>query len=70
MGCVQDMELDLVWRKSSRSGGQSGGQCVEVAEMVDGMAVRDSKDPAGGHFAVRCDAWKAFVATVRDGRLS
>lgn len=44
---VNDMQAtDLtgaVWRKSSRSGGDNGSQCVEVA-VLDGLAgLRDSK---------------------------
>jgi hypothetical protein len=35
------------WHKSTRSDG-NGGQCVEVAALVDGgAAVRDSKNPDG-----------------------
>lgn len=34
------------WRKSSYSG-SNGGDCVELADAVDGVAVRDSKDPDG-----------------------
>ncbi|MEV3924814.1 DUF397 domain-containing protein [Actinomadura coerulea] len=37
---------DARWRKSSYSG-SNGGDCVELAEAVDGVAVRDSKDPEG-----------------------
>ena len=33
-----------VWRKSSRSNGQ--GQCVEVVDLSQAVAVRDSKHPA------------------------
>ena len=35
------------WRKSSYSG--SGNNCVEVAQAGGTSAVRDSKDPDGGH---------------------
>lgn len=55
------------WRKSSYSGG-NGGNCVEVAVLPDGgRAVRDSKDPAGARLAFGADAWRAFVAGVKDG---
>lgn len=51
------------WIKSSRS--QSGGNCVEVARnLPDIVAVRDSKNPQGGHLAVSPTAWKAFLSTI------
>ncbi len=34
----------LVWRKSSFTGNEN---CVEVALVAGGFAVRDSKDPGG-----------------------
>ena len=40
------MEVNSAWRKSSYSGG-STGNCVEVAEANGGIAIRDSKNPAG-----------------------
>lgn len=36
---------ESAWRKASASAGN--GQCVEVAALVGGVAVRDSKDPNG-----------------------
>lgn len=35
-------QQELVWRKSSRSGG-NGDNCVEVAEQPDRVLLRDSK---------------------------
>ncbi|MGI5211477.1 DUF397 domain-containing protein [Plantactinospora sp. CA-290183] len=50
------------WRKSSRSG-DSGGNCVEVADNLPGrVLVRDSKDRAGGTLTFASDSWRAFVA--------
>ncbi|HEX6340793.1 DUF397 domain-containing protein [Umezawaea sp.] len=37
---------ELVWRKSSYSGG-GGSECVELAFPTAGVAVRDSKNPDG-----------------------
>jgi hypothetical protein len=59
----------VAWRKSSFSGGNSGGAgCVEVALLPDGaVAVRDTKDrtlPPHRHSA---PAWREFLAAVRTG---
>lgn len=56
----------MKWRKSSRSSGQ-GGDCVEVAGLGRGVAVRDSKDPDGGVLAFDRAVFAAFVRTVRSG---
>jgi hypothetical protein len=54
------------WRKSSFSG--SGNACVEVADLDGGArAVRDSKDPTGGHLTFTATEWAAFTAGVRGG---
>jgi hypothetical protein len=59
--------LDLTnvrWRKSSYSG-NTGGDCVEVADLVPGIAIRDSKNPAHGILTLTPEAWAALVAYVR-----
>jgi hypothetical protein len=53
------------WRKSSHSG--SNGNCVEVAYTGGMIAVRDSKDPAGGVLIFTHAEWDAFVGGARDG---
>jgi hypothetical protein len=50
------------WRKSSRSGQGSNGDCVEVAFVGPAVAVRDSKNPAAGALAVPQSAWTVFLA--------
>ncbi|MFF9806687.1 DUF397 domain-containing protein [Streptomyces coeruleorubidus] len=51
------------WRKSSYSG-SSGGECVEVADLGPGVAVRDSKKPEVGMLTVSPEAYAVFVAHV------
>jgi hypothetical protein len=53
------------WRKSSYSG-NTGGDCVEVADTCPAaVPVRDSKNPAGPVLVVGADAWRAFVDGLR-----
>lgn len=55
------------WRKSSRSNGNGGNNCVEVAFLDDEVAVRDSKDKAGPALIFTRTEFEAFKAGVRDG---
>lgn len=57
------------WRKSSRSNGGGEGDCVEVAELPDLVAMRDSKDPAGPILAFTRIEWRSFLRAVRAGDL-
>jgi len=57
---------DAQWRKSDRSGPYSDN-CVEVAFVGDGVAVRDSKNPDGGVLLFTQSEWDAFVAGAKDG---
>ncbi|MCX5523742.1 DUF397 domain-containing protein [Streptomyces bobili] len=50
-----------VWRKSSYSGDQ-GGNCVEIAEALAAVAVRDSKTPAGPILTLRPGAFAEFLS--------
>lgn len=59
------MNDNLRWRKASASG--QGANCVEVAPVRDGAAVRDSKDPSGPVLRFSAETWRAFIAGVRDG---
>ncbi|MFF9840734.1 DUF397 domain-containing protein [Streptomyces sp. NPDC013740] len=64
-------ELNLTaarWRKSSYSG-DTGGQCIEVADLAARVAVRDSKDPAGPSFLASPAAFTAFVTAAAEGRI-
>ncbi|MGW7301358.1 DUF397 domain-containing protein [Streptomyces sp. NPDC054829] len=53
---------ELVWFKSSYSGGNDGNSCVEVATTPGTIHVRDSKfRDTGRRFAVAAEAWADFV---------
>jgi hypothetical protein len=47
---------ELAWRKSSYSGGQSAN-CVEVAALGTGVAVRDSKAPSEAILTLSAKQW-------------
>ena len=53
----------VTWRKSSRS--SATGACTEVASLGAGVAVRDSKDPAGPALLFSPAAWRAFTDGLR-----
>ncbi|MEU4243387.1 DUF397 domain-containing protein [Actinoplanes sp. NPDC026619] len=59
-------DLDgAVWRKSARSGG-NGGNCVEVATNLPHIvAMRDTKDRAGGTLTFNRSGWTAFLEGVK-----
>lgn len=58
----------LRWRKADRSSG-TGSECVEVADLGTGTAVRDSKNPTGPKLAFSRKEWAAFASRVRNGAL-
>ncbi|MEU1512876.1 DUF397 domain-containing protein [Streptomyces sp. NPDC005811] len=56
---------DLVWFKSSYSGGNEGDSCIEVALAPALIHIRDSKNPGDGPtFHVAAGAWVEFVSYV------
>ncbi|CAL9494354.1 hypothetical protein SUDANB176_03310 [Streptomyces sp. enrichment culture] len=52
---------ELMWFKSSYSGGNDGNSCVELALTPGTVHVRDSKDAAGPRLTFAPDAWARFV---------
>jgi hypothetical protein len=54
------------WVKSTRSG-PTGGNCVEVAFLRGGVAVRDSHKPGGTALVFTAVEWDAFVSGAKDG---
>ena len=57
----------VAWQHSARS--NSGGSCVEIAALPDGsgVAVRNSRDPAGPALIYTPEEVAAFILGVRDG---
>ncbi|MEZ0073877.1 DUF397 domain-containing protein [Planotetraspora sp. GP83] len=55
-----------IWRKATRSN-TVGNQCVEVAHLRHGIAVRDSKDPEGPKLMFTTSEWDAFLDGVKGG---
>ncbi len=52
------------WRKTSYSSG-NGGNCVEVGQATEAVAVRDTTDRNGATLDVPAEAWRAFTARIR-----
>ncbi|MFH8223818.1 DUF397 domain-containing protein [Streptomyces sp. NPDC018057] len=67
--CIECAPLSgATWRKSSYSG-STGGQCVEYAHLTAHIALRDSKNPAGGHFVIAPEVFSRFVGAAARGEL-
>jgi hypothetical protein len=58
-------QQQVVWRKSSRSNGNGGNNCVEVADLGDASAVRDSKDPDGPQLLFDTAEWQRWLGLVK-----
>ncbi|WP_030385689.1 DUF397 domain-containing protein [Streptomyces sp. NRRL S-241] len=52
---------ESAWFKSSYSSGE-GGECVEVANAVGSVHVRDSKNKAEAMLSFDAQQWATFVA--------
>ncbi|AWN27757.1 DUF397 domain-containing protein [Streptomyces sp. NEAU-S7GS2] len=66
---VRHLEVSAAqWRKSSYSN-QDGGNCVEVADGLPVIPVRDSKAPHGPALLFGAPAWASFVTAVKSGEL-
>ncbi|NGO77817.1 DUF397 domain-containing protein [Streptomyces sp. YC504] len=66
-----DRHQDLTsaqWRKSSYSG-DTGGECVEVADLAPHIAIRDSKAPDGPVLTLPADSFARFVGAAVRGEI-
>ncbi|TDD80780.1 DUF397 domain-containing protein [Actinomadura rubrisoli] len=60
------MDLSKVaWRKASRSN-ESGDNCVEVASVSSGVALRDSKDPNGPMLIMSRSDFESFADVLKN----
>ena len=55
--------VDPRWRKSSYS--DNGGECVEVADDMRCVLVRDTKDRTGPMLRFTLEAWRRFARQVK-----
>jgi hypothetical protein len=51
------------WRKSSYS--NPSGNCVEAADLLGGVALRDSRSPDGPALVFTSATWGTFVRKVK-----
>jgi hypothetical protein len=66
---IPDASALPTWRKSTYSENNAGG-CIEVSDgYLDGVPVRDSKNPHGPAIIFDALAWTTFLGTVKDGQL-
>lgn len=63
---VSDLSA-VAWRKSSFS---ATDNCLEVAAVAGGVALRDSKNPTRGPLLFTDGEWRAFVRGTRAGEFS
>ncbi|WP_406445104.1 DUF397 domain-containing protein [Streptomyces sp. NBC_01613] len=53
----------IQWHKSSYSNGM-GGECLEVAQQAEAVAVRDSKVISGPQLMLSAAAWQGFIRAL------
>lgn len=58
---------ELAWRKSRRSGFQ--GNCVELADAGESVAVRNSRFPQGAVLAFPARDMASFLDAIKSGEL-
>jgi hypothetical protein len=61
---------NVAWRKSSHSGDNSSGTCVEVALITAHVVIRDSKNPNKGNLVFPSDQWHNLIRGVKHGEFN
>ncbi|MFI0372384.1 DUF397 domain-containing protein [Actinomadura sp. 1N219] len=59
--------MKINWRKSSYSGSSTDEVCVEVGDLIGGIAIRDSKNPSGERLDVSPAAFAVLVDRIKHG---
>lgn len=59
----------IVWRKSSRSSEAQSADCVELAQLMGTVGIRDSKSPEAGNLALEPERFAALISRVKSGQL-
>jgi Domain of unknown function (DUF397) len=62
---LNNRDATLVWRRSQRC---DNNQCVEVADVATGVALRDSTLPDGPILRFSSDDWAGFLSDLQAGR--
>jgi hypothetical protein len=65
-GVQAPLPYAAAWRKSSYS--NPSGNCLEAAELGDGVALRDSRFPDGPALVFTSGTWDAFLRGVKRHR--
>ena len=64
------MTTSPVWRKSSRSTEGTSEQCVELAQLPEGICLRDSKAPHTARLLLTHQAFSDLIVQAKQGKLS
>jgi hypothetical protein len=61
--------MTMAWRKTSRSDGVEDQACVELAHFPEGVGIRDSKNPGGGHLSLTGEEFAALLRRAKRNQL-